>query len=336
MEEDKDIDMNKFNLNKEQRIKLIVFVAVIITIGFLIFFLWREDQIKKEIDVHYTQMEEEMESLTKEKQQLENDLSNLEKNYNNETQGISSVVFLFTDLNENIYTDIYPLMKEYGFVGTLTLSPTTFPGQDNCLSLEQFSELIKMGWQCCLKWDESNDIDKWLESCKDIAKKAGINLPEVVYFPENSYRSEYDESLIRQGISIVVHHGEEKLSLTTLESKDNFWYLGAVPWNRDGASSMLSNVINKKGDILFTIGSDSQKESYKKNRFNSMLTKINKFSKANNIFVSSLLDVREYRKELENKRTGLENNFISQKEELETKISELDKKIDSIYDKYLK
>ena len=57
--------------------------------------------------------------------------------------------------------------------------------------------------------------------------------------------------------------------------------------------------------------------------------------KANNIFVSSLLDVREYRKELENKRASLENNFISQKEDLETKISELDKKIDSIYDKYL-
>lgn len=336
MEEDKDIDMNKFNLNKEQRIKLIVFVAVIITIGFLIFFLWREDQIKKEIDVHYTQMEEEMESLTKEKQQLENDLSNLEKNYNNETQGISSVVFLFTDLNENIYTDIYPLMKEYGFVGTLTLSPTTFPGQDNCLSLEQFSELIKMGWQCCLKWDESEDIDKWLESCKAVAKKAGIGLPEVVYFPENSYRSEYNGNLMKQGISIIVHHGEEELTLTTLESKDNFWYLGAIPWNRDGASSMLSNVINQKGDILFTIGSDSSKESYKRNRFNSMLTKINNFSKANNIFVSSLLDVREYRKELENKRASLENNFISQKEDLETKISELDKKIDSIYDKYLK
>ena len=106
MEEDEDISMNKLNLNKEQKIKVIIVLVAIITVGFLIFFFWREDQIKKEIDVHYTQMEEEMESLTKEKQQLENDLSNLEKNYNNETQGISSLAFLFTDLNENIYTDL--------------------------------------------------------------------------------------------------------------------------------------------------------------------------------------------------------------------------------------
>lgn len=338
MEEDKNIDTNKFNLNKEQKIKvIIVFVAIIITIGFLIFFFWREDQMKKEMDVHYAQMEQDMKSLNQEKEQLENDLSNLEKSYNNETQGMSSVVFLFTNLDENIYTDIYPTMKEYGFVGMLTLSPTIFPGQDNCLSLEQFNELIKMGWQCCLKWDESEDIDKWLESCKTVAKKAGIELPETVYFPENSYRSEYNGSLMKQGISIVVHHGEEKLSLTTLESKENLWYSGAIPWNRDGASSILSNVINQKtGDIIFTIGSDSYRERYKKNRFNSMLTKINNYSKTNNIFVSSILGVKEYRKELENKRIGLENGFITQKEELETKISELDKEIDSIYDKYLK
>ncbi|MEI3401685.1 MAG: hypothetical protein V8R51_04975 [Clostridia bacterium] len=71
-------------------------------------------------------MEEEMESLTKEKQQLENDLSNLEKNYNNETQGISSLAFLFTDLNENIYTDIYPLMKEHEFVGDVDIISNNF------------------------------------------------------------------------------------------------------------------------------------------------------------------------------------------------------------------
>lgn len=337
MEEERNINTNKFNLDKEQRIKIIIVIIAVITIGFSIFFFWREDQMKKERDVYYAQMEEEMESLTKEKKQLENDLSNLEKNYNGETQGVSSVVFMFTDLNENIYTDIYPLMKECGFVGMLTLSPTNFPGQDNCLSLEQFKELIEMGWQCSLKWDESDDIDEWLESCKSVVNKAGIKLPEVVYFPENSYRSEYNESLKKQGISIIVHHGEEELSLTALEFKEDFWYSGALPWNRDGASSILSNAINqKKGDIIFTIGSDSSRESYKKNRFDSMLIKINGFSKADNIFVSSLLGVKEYRKELENKRNNLEGEYKKQVGLLKTKIDELDKKIDSVYDKYLK
>lgn len=336
MEEERDFDTNTFNLNKEKRIKIIiVVVAIIITIGFSIFFFWRENQMKKERDVYYAQMEEEMASLTEEKQQLENELSKLKKDYNN-TKGISSVVLLFTDLNENIYTDIYPLMKESGFVGTLTISPTIFPGQENCLSLEQFKELLTAGWQCCLKWDDSADLDQWLKSCKEVVKNAGIELPDAVYFPKNSYQKIYDDILKKQGILAVVHHGEEDLPIIISESENDIWHPGAVPWNRSKASSVLSNAINQKGNIVYTIGSDSQQEVYKKSRFASMLKKIDSFSKSNNTFVTTILGAREYRKEIENKLNNLEGEYQTQADLLENKIAEIDKKIDSVYDKYIK
>ena len=98
--------------NKEQRWKLvIVFVIFIITIGVLLFLFLQEDQIKKEKDVYYGKMEQEVETFVKEKKQLETDLLDLEKKYDNEINGKASVELLFTDLNENIYTDIYPWMK---------------------------------------------------------------------------------------------------------------------------------------------------------------------------------------------------------------------------------
>lgn len=54
--------------NKEQRWKLvIVFVIFIITIGVLLLLFFQEDQIKKEKDVYYGQMEQELETFVKKK-----------------------------------------------------------------------------------------------------------------------------------------------------------------------------------------------------------------------------------------------------------------------------
>ena len=78
--------------NKEQRWKLvIVFVIFIITIGVLLLLFFQEDQIKKEKDVYYGQMEQEVETFVKEKKQLETDLLDLEKKYDNEINGKASV-----------------------------------------------------------------------------------------------------------------------------------------------------------------------------------------------------------------------------------------------------
>ena len=183
------------------------------------------------------------------------------------------------------------------------------------MSLKQFKELIGLGWQYCLKWDEDdNDVDKWLTSCKNMIKEVGIELPESVYFTANSYHSEYDEALKNQGFSIFIHHGEDDLEIISLDSGTEIWHPGAI----------------------FTIGSDLQNERYEKDRFNSMLKKINNFSKSDNLFVNNLLEVRKYRKEMEAGRSNITTDYQTQKDELEAKLSEVNKKIDDVYNKYLK
>lgn len=323
--------------NKEQRWKLvIVFVIFIITIGVLLLLFFQEDQIKKEKDVYYGKMEQEVETFVKEKKQLETDLLDLEKKYDNEINGKASVELLFTDLNENIYTDIYPWMKEYGYIGTLAISPKSFPGQKDCLSMKQFKELINAGWQCCLKWDESSDINEWLSSCRELAKALEIKLVNAVYFPTGSYHSKYDEILMKEGILVVVHHNENDLLSINSKFKNDLWYSSALAWNSNQATSILSNLMNQKGNMVYTIGSESIYEKYEEGNFIAMLKRLKSFSEKNSILVYNLLEAREYCKEIENKRESIENNYKPQKEVLESKIAELDKKIDSIYDKYIK
>lgn len=300
------------------------------------FLFLQEDQIKKEKDVYYGKMEQEVETFVKEKKQLETDLLDLEKKYDNEINGKASVELLFTDLNENIYTDIYPWMKEYGYIGTLAISPKSFPGQKDCLSMKQFKELINAGWQCCLKWDESSDINEWLSSCRELAKALEIKLVNAVYFPTGSYNSKYDEILMKEGILVVVYHDENDLLSINSKFKNDLWYSSALAWNSNQATSILSNLMNQKGNMVYTIGSESIYEKYEEGNFIAMLKRLKSFSEKNSILVYNLLEAREYCKEIENKRESIENNYKPQKEVLESKIAELDKKIDSVYDKYIK
>ncbi|WP_172472464.1 hypothetical protein [Thomasclavelia cocleata] len=300
----------------------------------LLFF--QEDQIKKEKDVYYGKMEQEVETFVKEKKQLETDLLDLEKKYDNEINGKASVELLFTDLNENIYTDIYPWMKEYGYIGTLAISPKSFPGQKDCLSMKQFEELINAGWQCCLKWDKSSDINEWLSSCRELAKALEIKLVNAVYFPTGSYNSKYDEILMKEGILVVVYHDENDLLSINSKFKNDLWYSSALAWNSNQATSILSNLMNQKGNMVYIIGSESIYEKYEEGNFIAMLKRLKSFSEKNSILVYNLLEAREYCKEIENKRESIENNYKPQKEVLESKIAELDKKIDSVYDKYIK
>ncbi|PJN80556.1 hypothetical protein CWE04_08025 [Thomasclavelia cocleata] len=238
----------------------------------------QEDQIKKEKDVYYGKMEQEVETFVKEKKQLETDLLDLEKKYDNEINGKASVELLFTDLNENIYTDIYPWMKEYGYIGTLAISPKSFPGQKDCLSMKQFKELINAGWQCCLKWDESSDINEWLSSCRELAKALEIKLVNAVYFPTGSYNSKYDEILMKEGILVVVYHDENDLLSINSKFKNDLWYSSALAWNSNQATSILSNLMNQKGNMVYTIGSESIYEKYEEGNFIAMLKRLKSFS----------------------------------------------------------
>lgn len=67
-----------------------------------------------------------------------------------------------------------------------------------------------------------------------------------------------------------------------------------------------------------------------------MLKKINNFSESDNLFVNNLLEVRKYRKEMEAGRGNITTEYQTQKDELEAKLSEVNKKIDDVYNKYLK
>lgn len=327
--------MSEFEFNRK-RIWKAAAIVLCVALSVLLAFLFRQEERKKsESQLLSSQMEEELRPLKVEMYDLEKELESLEQEYNSEQQGMGSVVFLFTDLDEIIYTDIYPQMQEYGFTGVLCLSLDCIPGNDGCLTQSQFEKLISAGWTCCLAWEENMESEEWLSSCQELEDAAGIEQPDAVYTISDTYSRDLDGFFEKQGFSSVVHHGEEELPVIVSDSEAGIWHPGAVGWIQNGASSLLASATSQGGNLVFTIGSDSEAEQYEEDQFASMLKQVEEYCGEGSLFVTDFSGAREYRRKVESRQETLESEWQDQKAEIECQIEELDAEMDAVTDKYL-
>lgn len=327
--------MSEFEFEKRQIWKTAALALCVALVGLLAFLLWREEQKRAESQLLYEEMEEELRPLSVEMYDLENKLEELEKDYNSEQQGMGSLIFLFTDLDEIIYTDIFPQMQEYGFTGVLCLSADHIPGNEGCLTQPQLEELMAAGWECCLVWEEEMEYEEWASVCQEVEEAAGIETPDTVYTMADTYNRDLDRFFEEQGFSAVIHHGEEALPLVQTDLEEGIWHLGAVAWIQNGAGSLLASAASQGGNLVFTVGSDSELEQYEEESFASMLERVEDYCREDSLFVTDFSGEREYRREMESGVEELEKKWQEQKAEIESQIEELDEKMDAVTDKYL-
>lgn len=316
--------------------KITAIVAAALLSGLLVFFLWQEKKVEKEKETLFVEMEKELRPLDLQKRKLRQELDDLEKAYTKASQGMASLVLLFTDMDEMIYTEIFPQMEAYGFIGVLTLSEDQFPGQTGCISKKQFEELTGAGWQCCLRWEKDMDTREWLLSVRRLVGETGISRPEAVYFPQGTYSSRIDGFLKQQGITVAVHHGEEDLSLIVSEAGEGVWHPGAMGWHQEGSAWKLDDAVGQRGNLVYTTGSALQVEEYLGGTYESMLEGVYEYCEAGNLMVTDLITAREYRRNLEGSQEGLAQDFEENKAELEVQIEEVDRAIDSVTKKYVR
>ncbi len=326
--------MGKRKSGIEKVLKIAGIIVTIILAAVLVFFFWAEDAEKKEMQEAYAAMQNEIRPLELELYGLQQELNDMNEEEAKETLGMGSVVLLFTDLSETIYTDAYPQMKKYGFKGVLVLGDGRRPGVEGCLKEEQFEELLKAGWECCLRWDAEMDEKRWPAYSRRLARMAKITRPESVYFQREAYDSAMDDFLEEQGFSIAVHHGEENAPLIVSDMQEGFWHPGAMAWNGSDASDMLEETMAQRGNLIFTVGQDSAEEEYQKDVCEAMLGRLHQYCEAGELQVMTLSEGMEYREALKEKQDSLEMKNGGRRAELENRIEELGKEIDGITEKY--
>lgn len=295
--------------------------------------------------IHFNSLEKQkvqyLESLRSEayplehqKWKLEQEIRNIEKHYTLQMQGIGTASVLVTELDEEVYTKLYPLMKEYGMTGVIAVSKDQFPGSGDGLTKVQFREMLEAGWTSCLVWDGEAELGIWLKQNKRFLESEGVEFTSALYFPYNTYSVQYDDILADNGVRMAVHHGEEGLKLVITETEENIWHPGACMWNTTGVQSVVENAIDSGGNIVLTVGFTETEELFHPAYFENMLIKLKKWEENGELLITDLDAARKCRTEAENGRSGYETELDVKRERLQAQIDDLTEEIQAIYNQF--
>lgn len=165
------------------------------------------------------QTAEQLEQINAEIQQLKSEKAELEEQRTAIQNGedASAVVsnyralLCLSTINEQTYTDVYPLLKEQGITGVLVLRNGQLPGDSYTVNSKQFTEMIQDGWLAgiSLPREEYQTEEEWKEALQQyslqLQERAGA-VPTVYSLPEGTLTRSECEILGEEGFDTVLYH----------------------------------------------------------------------------------------------------------------------------------
>ena len=209
--------------------------------------------------------------LVYQKQQLILERDGLDTEMKKALGNTSYMSFIFTQIDTALYTDVYPAMTYYDdvkLVGVMAFSLDEIPGTDGNITVEQYNELISLGWGDALYWNGEGEISEFIVRMNELLTEAGIELPTSLMYAENVYTSDNDELLLEHGIENIIHCGGEDLDFVEKSEPDGAWHPGCIGWRWLGKSPLLKRAVQKEGGYaLFEVNFDNTKEDTRTSYF---------------------------------------------------------------------
>lgn len=209
-------------------------------------------------------------SLRVERQKLELEKKELQKRYDRELQGPGINMIVFTELDEKLYTEVYPMMEEWGFHGVLALSDTQFPGKEGCITKDNYQEMREKGWSACIQWDTHIEWQEYIKEMEKLLKNIGEELPKTIYFQKNTYSDTRDPELEKAGFEIVVIHGEGGYPLINRSEETGLWHINSLSWNRTGIRAYVAKIASIGGAFAMNVDFGEKRSGYDAAVFNNM------------------------------------------------------------------
>lgn len=314
---------------KQFIIKRILQVFTILLAVLLVILLIMDYQDNRELEAYYEGKYAEAEPLLKRQLELNQQLVQVEREYQVKINGKGTLTLLCMDMSEDIYSVIYPRLQEYGYIAMLAVSETALPGAEGCMTEEQAEELFAAGWCLCLHWNGETELEQWLAAmCQQLTDR-GMDMPEQIYFERGTYDTEYDVLLAEHGLEAVVHHQESGLPALTTQTEEGIWHLGAWGWNQTNARKSMEQALEKGAGLVFTIGA---KYYYDEEQFPKMLTVLAEYEAAESLYVTDVAAAYAYRGETEEARSALQQELEAEKEKLKEELAKVNQEIQELYD----
>lgn len=316
--------------------KIVPIATILLAIGLLIF-LRIDETNQAEKTSQYNELYEQRRPLEVKKEDLEQELLDLEKAYEESKSPNGVTQIIFTELDKQVYTVCYPLMKEYGYVGVLALSPTELPGEKGCMSQKQFQELIEAGWDVCITWQEGIPVEEWWTNLQNKLMVLGIEKGQTLYFPKGMYNVELDEQISQLGFTIAMSDTVEEEKPLQFKYEEGVWHIGAVGLMSSRPKLWLREAVAQDANIAYLVGFDEQKkeELYNPNSFQKMLEAFGEYEDTGELIVTSITDAREhYYRRIAGLPEEVEFQYQSRKAEIEKELNQVKaklKEIDAMY-----
>lgn len=310
-------------------------VVIIVGILFLGYYFKEENDAKIQANKQHAMMENELNPLSVRKRELERLLRELEESKEAKIQAKGTTVLLFTDMNKQIYKKAYPSMEGHNFQGVFLISEEHYPGAEDCVTREQFDEMIADGWTYCVQWSESESVSEWQKKQEELLSSLDLEATDAVYFPDGTYKKEYKDDLKKAGYTTIAHCGDEELDLIPTEVSGAIWYPGTYGMNGVGPRNYLNDAIEQGGSIVYRIGFSETEEMYEEDTFVSMLRWMQTYEDQDQLQVMNFDDAHEYHKNLTAKRNKTEESMSSEETALREEMKLIEEQIDAVYKKYL-
>lgn len=196
--------------------KVFLIIGCIILAGGLVALDCWQGYTNAQVSEQLKQDNIQIQQLTNERSQLEKQIEEgVQQETVQEDTGIPEAVLCFNSLNQNFYTEIYPVVKEKVDSGILVLDNGKLPGDNDYISTEEFSELIDNGWDYAISLQKAADDSQWQTDIQNYldALSARVSAKPTVYYLPSGSCSESDAQILQSlGFETVLCHEETAAS----------------------------------------------------------------------------------------------------------------------------
>ncbi len=339
--------------------KIIALILVVLLLGAGVYYLRSVERADK---VNMRGLYSEVEPLQRQRETLAAERNGLESYYTLQMRDVGTIQLLIQELDDQVFTEIYPQMRDRGFVGVLGISTKQMPGAEDKLTVDQYNRLLKDGWGSCLIFEKGDSFVFWYSRVSNLMKSKNLAVPTAVFFPEGTYEPEMNDLMIERGIRTVILQAEDGRSSTVTPVDGELWFTGAMPWNYTGVATDTELLARTNGaNLSFTMSLNNLWDAYEEESFIRILDSwvdmldaddpLAQFAKpAQNSadlagstqaeLLKPLLKVTNYETAREAHLAARDNNEMLQKEfeerqaQLDQEIAALDEQIRQTYDRW--
>lgn len=221
----------------------------------------------RQISAQIPPLEEKITELTARRAEISDKLEN---------QVVSNLTaeFLFTECPVELYTEAFGAMQDADLTGIIALSNNEFFKLGGKINYSMYIEMINNGWSACIAWDGESDLSAYITQIQNNLSVYAISPLTAVYFPDGTYSEEYDDVLIEQGITVVIHHGETGLPIAPVGAEEGLWHIGAEFGSYNGIVSNIEDAVVAGGNRVYTVSFSGYDDKFNQSNFRNMLKQL--------------------------------------------------------------